>query len=359
MTKNTDWLYSQIKSPSQAHVSSAWGRQSQLTKPQGSLGLLESIAAQFCGWQGVDAPQLNNLVVRVFAADHGVCAQGVSAFPQIVTTQMIANFCTGGAAVSVLSRHLNADFGVVNLGTAHPLLEVPLQEGTQLINHIIAPGTRDFSRQQAMSQKELAQALFAGRSTLEALIKSGRVDLFIGGEMGIGNTTSASAIYSALLNRCPELTVGPGTGVGNDGLEAKIRVIKQALVLHKDNLKDPLLVLQCVGGFEIAALVASYLYCAQRGIPVLVDGFICTAAALLAVHINPDVKSWFLFSHKSAEPAHQLALEYFDVQPLLDFGMRLGEGSGAVVAVPILKSAIQLHCEMATFAGASVSDGVS
>jgi nicotinate-nucleotide--dimethylbenzimidazole phosphoribosyltransferase len=356
MTLDISWLNAPTKSLSKESICAGKKRQAQLTKPEGSLGLLESVAIRFCGFQGREFPKVDNVVIRVFAADHGVCAQGVSAFPQIVTTQMIANFCVGGAAISVLSRHLNADFAVVNLGTVHFVPKLSSANQSLLLNKVIAAGTQDFTQGMAMTRSELEQALSVGRSILDEASKSQVVELFIGGEMGIGNTTSASAIYSILLDLIPELTVGPGTGVDSKGVQTKISVIKQSLALHKEHLNSPLDILQCVGGFEIAALTGCYIACAQKGIPVLVDGFICTAAALLAAHINPESKSWFLFSHQSAEPAHVLALEYFDAQPLLDLGMRLGEASGAAVAVPILKSAIHLHNEMATFNDALVSD---
>ncbi len=356
MTSATHWTREQVKSLDKSSLHLGETHQSLLTKPPGSLGVLESIAIKFCGFQGRKLPELNHCAIRVFAADHGVCAQGVSAFPQVVTTQMIANFCTGGAAISVLSRYLEADFAVVSLGTAHPLLELPADNERLLIDKTIGPGTRDFSLTRAMTETELEKALLAGKEVLEDCLAAGDVDLFIGGEMGIGNTSSASAIYSALLELSPQQTVGPGTGVDKQGLQLKTDVLTRSLELHQADFTDPLQVMQCVGGFEISALTGAYIASAQRGVPVLVDGFICTAAALIACHINPDAQQWFLFSHKSAEPAHVLALESLGETPLLDLDMRLGEGSGAAIAIPILKSALRLHCEMATFADAKVSD---
>lgn len=350
-TKAADftWLADPVAAVDCAALELARARQAQLTKPPGSLGRLESVAVQFAGWQGRERPQLERLCVRVFAADHGVCAQGVSAFPQIVTTQMIGNFLTGGAAISVLCRHLQADFGLYCLGTVHPLPELE-----NLNDCTIAAGTRDFTQEAAMSAHELAQALLVGA---EALPLSAP-DLFIGGEMGIGNTTSASALFSALLALPAETTAGPGTGVDASGVKHKSRVIEQALQRHQTTINEGgvLAALLCLGGFEIAALVGAYVSSAQRGIPVLVDGFISTAAALCAVRINPGVADWLLFAHRSAEPAHQVALQQMGAEPLLDLQMRLGEGSGAAVAVPLLRAALVLHNGMATFDDAGVSE---
>ncbi len=319
--------------------------QENLTKPIGALGELEHIATKFAGFQRKLNPQLKRVVIRVFAADHGVCAQNISAFPQAVTVQMIQNFVNGGAAISVLAKHLNAEFSVINMGTANPLIS---EEG--VCHRAIAPGTRDFSEEAAMTDTQCLEALKAGAESVSDC------DLFIGGEMGIGNTTSASAIYSALLDISATHSVGPGTGLDTAGQERKAAIITRALTLHAETIKSPLGVLQSLGGFEITALVGSYIASAQRGIPVLVDGFISTAAALLAQRLNPSVTEWLLYSHRSAEPAHQLALEALNAKPFLNLGMRLGEGSGAAVCVELLQTALRLHNEMATFEQAGVSE---
>ncbi len=340
------WYLSPAKTLKQADYDRGLAYQNTLTKPAGSLGELESIATRFCAFQSTLAPSVDKVCVRVFAGDHGVCAQGVSAFPQIVTTQMIENFVRGGAAISVLSQPLNADFSVVNMGIANPLIS---EEG--VVDAAVANGTKDFSVEPAMSVDECEQALAGGRDSI------GAADLFIGGEMGIGNTSAATAIYSILLD-CPVVaTVGPGTGLDSAGICKKQQVIEKSITLHCDHIGSPLAVLQYFGGFEIAALTGAYIRCAQEGIPILVDGFISTAAALLADKMNPSVRPWFLFSHQSAEPAHILAMQYFDARPILNLGMRLGEGSGAAVAVSIVKSALALHCGMATFEQAGVSEG--
>ncbi len=339
------WYQSSCMKPSLEYLRQAQQHQSALTKPAGSLGRLEAIAEQFCAWQASERPQLNKVVIRVFAGDHGVCAQNISAFPQAVTAQMVANFLEGGAAISVLSQQLGADFAVVNMG-----LSTPEPSHPDLINANIAPGTADFTQQAAMTDTELTQALDVGRQQT-----STQAELFIGGEMGIGNTTSASAIYCALLDLSPEQSVGPGTGVDMAGQQRKCAAIETALALHSSELSDPYQALRHLGGLEIAALVGSYIAAAQQGTPVLVDGFISTAAALIATRLNPGVSPWLLFAHQSAEPAHRLALQAFKAQPLLDLGMRLGEGSGAAVAVPLLQSALHLHNNMATFEQAAVS----
>lgn len=343
-----DWAKGAIAEIDEKDLYNAQQYQNTLTKPSGSLGALEDIAIKFVGWQKTLKPCIESIAVRVFAADHGVCKQGVSAFPQIVTTQMIHNFVTGGAAISVLSRQLNADFAVVNLGTAHPLIDESC-----VIQKVIAEGTQDFTQAPAMTINQCLQALDVGRFTVKNLNET---DLFVGGEMGIGNTTSASAIYTVLLGIDPQLAVGPGTGVDEKGLEAKRKAIIQGLALHEKAIQNPFGLLMCLGGFEIAALTGAYIACAQAGIPIIVDGFISTAAALLAEEISPGVSRWVLFSHCSAEPAHSFALDKFGVKPLLSIGMCLGEGSGAAVAVSLIQSALNLHNNMATFDDAGVSE---
>jgi nicotinate-nucleotide--dimethylbenzimidazole phosphoribosyltransferase len=345
-----NWIKETAKKINHDSIVAAKQHQSILTKPMGSLGRLEQLAEQFAGWQGVTHPRLEKINVVVFAGDHGVCQQQVSAFPQAVTTQMMMNFLNGGAAISVLAQAIGADFTVCNLGTVSPLPEEFLDH-PRLIQKNITAGTADFSQGAAMSNEELIAALNSGRDMVETI----DTDLFIGGEMGIGNTTSASAIYSALLAMSPKQVVGAGTGVDEAGMERKQQVISTALALHQSQLNDPYQVLRCLGGLEIAALVGSYIRCAQKGIPVLVDGFICTAAALLACRLNPSVQRWLLYSHQSAEAAHGIALHALAAEPLLQLGLRLGEGSGAAVAVPIIQAALNLHNQMATFTQAGVS----
>ncbi|RBP48595.1 nicotinate-nucleotide--dimethylbenzimidazole phosphoribosyltransferase [Arenicella xantha] len=340
------WFQQPCPTIDPAMTDSAQQRQLNLTKPAGSLGRLEDLAVSFCAWQQTLAPKLQNIKIAIFAADHGVCAQGVSAFPQEVTAQMVLNFVHGGAAISVLAKQLDAQFEVINIG-----VNTALPDSPTLVNKPIRLSTSDLSETEAMSHSELLLALSIGR---EHAAKTND-HLFIGGEMGIGNTTAASAIFSLLLNLAPSETVGPGTGVDANGITHKQLVVTKAIALHAPHIHNELDVLARVGGFEIAGLVGAYIGSAQRGVPVLIDGFITTAAALLACRINPSVRDWLVFAHRSAEPAHYRALQALDANPLLDLGMRLGEGSGAAIAVPIIASALNLHNHMATFDSAGVS----
>ena len=327
----------------------ALARQQQLTKPAGSLGQLERVAVQLAGLQGRVKPKADALWIAIFAGDHGVVAEGVSAYPQEVTGQMLHNFVTGGAAISVLAQQLSAQLDVVDLGTVAPL-DLPG------VRHLrIGAGTANFAQGPAMTQEQGLLALQAGRdSVLRA--KAVGSELFVGGEMGIGNTAAASAVACSLLECPAQLLVGPGTGLNAAGIAHKTEVIERALKLHAEHAGDPLQSLFCLGGFEIAALAGAYLACAQEGIPVLVDGFICSVAALVAVRLNPSCRDWLLFGHRGAEPGHRHLLETLQAEPLLDLGLRLGEGSGAALAVPLVRLACQLHNGMATFAEAAVAD---
>lgn len=330
-------------------VERAQARQQQLTKPAGSLGRLETLAVQLAGLQGRVKPTLDQLWIAIFAGDHGVVAEGVSAFPQEVTGQMLHNFVNGGAAISVLARQLGASLEVVDLGTVNPALNL---SGVRHLN--IAPGTANFVHGPAMTPAQGELALLAGRDSVLRAVATG-AQLFIGGEMGIGNTTAASALACALLD-CPvALLTGPGTGLNAAGISHKAQVIERALALHQAQRGDFLQTLFNLGGLEIAALVGAYLACAQEGVAVLVDGFICSVAALVAVRLNPGCRPWLLFGHRGAEPGHRHVLETLNAEPLLDLGLRLGEGSGAALAVPLLRLACDLHGQMATFAEAAVA----
>lgn len=347
---NTNWLAQPCAALNETARAAALARQGQLTKPPGSLGQLEALAVQLVAMQGVERPAVDHAAIVIFAGDHGIAAENVSAFPQAVTAEMVKNFARGGAAISVLAKTLGARLEVVNLGTVNDP-----GEWQNVVRAIIAPSTANFAAEPAMTEAQLAQALQAGRDSVLRARKHG-AQIFIGGEMGIANTTSASAIACALLQESPQLLAGPGTGLDSKGVAHKAEVIQRALDLHRPNLAQPLDVLRHVGGFEIAALAGAYLAAAQNGMPVLVDGFISSVAALAAVRLNPDVRNWMLFAHTSAEPGHQRVLTALDAQPLLQLGMRLGEGSGAATAVPLLQLACALHNNMATFAEAGVSD---
>ena len=336
--------------PSQEHMGRARERQSSLTKPPGSLGRLEDLAVALCGQQSADRPSVDRIQIAVFAADHGVCAEGISAFPQEVTGQMVANFAHGGAAISVLAAALDAGLDVINLGTCARLPELP-----GVLDQRIGPGTRNLAREPAMTKAELEAALHAGDQAAQRAEAAG-AQLFIGGDMGIGNTTSAAAIACALLQETPVRLVGPGTGLDPDGVAHKAEVVGRALSRHGSS-RDPMTILASLGGFEIAALAGAFLGCAARRIPVLVDGFIVSVAALFAVAQQPNLKHWLHFAHRSDEPGHARVLEAHEAQPLLHLGMRLGEGSGAATAVPLLRLACSLHNNMASFADAGVNSG--
>ena len=326
-------------------------RQNQLTKPPGALGLLESVAITLAGMQGREKPEINRVEIRVFAGDHGVVEEGVSAFPQQVTYEMVKNFSNGGAAINVLAREMSANLEVVNLGTV-----VEAGDLSGVTNHILGAGTSNFTKQPAMTNQQFEAAMTVGQLTALESVKN-NADLFIGGEMGIGNTTSAAAVSCVLLGIAPALMAGPGTGLDNAGVSHKAQVIERAIQHHQSQMNSPIEVLKILGGFEIAALTGAYIACAQQGIPVLVDGFISTCAALCASRICVGSNDWFLYSHTSAEPGHQSILSSLNAEPLLDLGMRLGEGSGAAATVPMLRLACALHSGMATFAEAGVSEG--
>ncbi|EJM91331.1 nicotinate-nucleotide--dimethylbenzimidazole phosphoribosyltransferase [Pseudomonas sp. GM74] len=344
------WWLNPCKPVDTQAVEQARARQQQLTKPAGSLGQLEALAVQLAGLQGRVKPSLEQVWIAIFAGDHGVVAEGVSAFPQEVTGQMLLNFVSGGAAISVLARQLGASLEVVDLGTVTPSLDLP---GVRHLN--VGLGTANFVQGPAMTQAQGQLALQAGRDSVQRAIATG-AQLFIGGEMGIGNTTAASALACALLD-CPVVHLtGPGTGLNAEGVSHKAQVIERALALHGAQRDDALQTLFNLGGFEIAALVGGYIACAQEGVAVLVDGFICSVAALVAVRLNPECRQWLLFGHRGAEPGHRHVLETLKAQPLLDLGLRLGEGSGAALAVPLLRLACDLHGQMATFAEAAVAD---
>ncbi|MFC6300166.1 nicotinate-nucleotide--dimethylbenzimidazole phosphoribosyltransferase [Pseudomonas sp. CCM 7893] len=346
---DTWWLNPCKAIDAQAHEQ-ALARQQQLTKPAGSLGQLEAVAVQLAGLQGQVKPNVDQVWIAIFAGDHGVVAEGVSAFPQEVTGQMLHNFVTGGAAISVLARQLDAQLEVVDLGTVTPSLNLP---GVRHLN--IAAGTANFVNAAAMTEAQGRLALEAGRDSVRRAIAVG-AQLFIGGEMGIGNTTAASALACALLDcRVSDLT-GPGTGLNAQGVSHKVAVIERALAFHAAQRGDALQTLFNLGGFEIAALVGAYLACAQEGVVVLVDGFICSVAALVATRLNPACRAWLLFGHRGAEPGHRHVLQSLEAEPLLELGLRLGEGSGAALAVPLLQLACALHGQMATFAEAAVAD---
>ncbi len=348
---NSAWWQAPVAQLDTAAQEQARERQLQLTKPPGALGRLEDLAVQLAGWQSSSAPQLEHLWISVFAGDHGVVAEGVSAAPQAVTGQMLRNFASGGAAINVMARQLGATLDLRNLGLAKPIESLA---AVQTLN--IAPGTANFLHEPAMSAEQCQQALLAGRDALADAVQQGS-QLFIAGEMGIGNTTAACAMACLLLDLPVAALVGPGTGVAGDALQHKAAVIEQAVRRHAPTCHSPLDVLTRVGGLEIAAITGAYLAAAQQGLPMLVDGYICSVAALCAARMNPACREWMLFGHRSAEPGHGAILAALAAEPLLDLSMRLGEGTGAAVSVPLLRMACALHQQMATFAEAAVAGG--
>lgn len=342
------WIATPCPAPSAAHEAAARARQASLTKPAGSLGTLEALAITLAALQATERPRAATAPIILFAGDHGVTAQGISAFPASVTVEMLRNFAAGGAAIAVLARELGAPLTVVDVGTlaAEPLPGVV----TDKPRH----GTRDFTAGPAMTESELEFALAAGRRAVEA---AGPADLVLFGEMGIGNTTAAAAVAAALLGKPPAAIAGTGTGLDAAGLAHKVRVIEAGLARHglAGGAVEPRRVLACVGGLEIAALAGAIVAAAQAGRPVLVDGFIVTVAALAAVRLNPTCRPWLIFSHRSAEQGHAAVLDALGAAPVLDLNLRLGEGSGAATALAVLRLACALHNDMATFAEAAVS----
>ena len=343
-----EWAYETCPEISTAHRDAARARQDQLTKPRGALGRLEMLAIELAGLRHTERPRAARAPIIVFAGDHGIAARGVSAYPQEVTIAMMANFCAGGAAISVLARELGSNLEVVDAGT---LADQPMPG---IVTDKPRRGSRDFSCEAALAPTELAFAFDCGK---RAVARARELDVLILGEMGIGNTTSASAIAAALLQTKAETIAGSGTGLDAEGRVRKARVIDAALALHGVAMpSSPERVLQAVGGLEIAAICGAIIAAAQKRIPVLVDGFIVSVAALAASRLNPSCRPYLIFSHRSAEQGHRLVLEALDARPLLDLDMRLGEGSGAALALPILRLACALHNGMATFAEAAVPD---
>nr|WP_240036513.1 nicotinate-nucleotide--dimethylbenzimidazole phosphoribosyltransferase [Halomonas urmiana] len=320
-----------------------------LTKPPGSLGRLEALAVTLAGLTGEDFPGVTPPGVVVFAADHGVAEEGVSAFPQAVTAQMVANFVAGGAAINVFSRRIGARLEVVDVGVAS---ELP---PGGIVRDRVRPGTANLAREDAMSRDEALAAIAAGRRAARRAAEAG-CRCLIAGEMGIANTTASSAMLAALTGAPVAELVGPGTGMAGEALAHKRTVIEAALAERGPDPADPLDLLARLGGLEIAAMAGAYLEAAARRLPILVDGFIATVAALTACRLEPALRPYLIFGHRSHEPGHRVALEALGAEPLLDLDLRLGEGTGAVLAFPLLEAATAMLAEMATFGAAGVDD---
>jgi nicotinate-nucleotide--dimethylbenzimidazole phosphoribosyltransferase len=328
-------------------------RWDSLTKPRGSLGVLEDAVVRLGEIQNTAMPSVARRGLYVFCGDHGITQEGVSLYPSVVTQEMVKNFVRGGAAINVLCRQLGIETTIVDAGVDGPRFDGQGFEG--VVDRRVGNGTRSFLRSTAMAREDAEKAIATGIGL--AADASARFDLVGVGEMGIGNTTSASAILCALAGSTPEEAAGRGTGLDDAGVQRKREVLKAAIALHEVNPSDdPLSVVSAFGGFEIAMMAGFILGCAAHRLPVVVDGFISSAAFLIARAFCPTIGEFVFFGHRSAEWAHARLLAEVGAKPLLDLGLRLGEGTGAALAMGVLTSAVSLYREMATFAEASVSD---
>jgi nicotinate-nucleotide--dimethylbenzimidazole phosphoribosyltransferase len=325
-------------------------RLDSLTKPPGSLGRLEELAVQAVRITGDPMPRVEAPVIFTLAGDHGVVAEGVSAYPQAVTAQMVENLARGGAAVNVLARQVGARVVVADLGVAAPVPDHPA-----VVHRRVAPGTRNLTRGPAMTREETLEAIARGA----ALVADAAPDCVGTGEMGIGNTTAASALAAALTGADPASVTGRGTGVDDTTWARKVEVVRRALAVNRPDPGDALGTLAALGGLEIAGLVGVVLAGASRRVPVVLDGFIATAAALVAVRLAPAAGHALIAAHRSAEPGHAVLLEALGLAPCLELGMRLGEGTGAALGIGLLRAALACYREMATFKEAGVSGSLS
>lgn len=344
-----NWWLDTAKIPSQQAQKVAEARQLQLTKPTGSLSELETVAVQLASLQDTSHPDIQKPWISIFAGDHGVMQENISAYPQAVTRQMLQNFATGGACISVIAKEYNAKLQIIDCGSVGEAYDYVGVE-----RHCIRAGTTNFAQEVAMTEDQCRAALDLGRNSVEDAVAYG-ASIYVAGEMGIGNTCSASAVACFLLDEDAEQLTGVGTGIRAEQLIHKKKIIDQALALHQDYVgQDAFKALCAVGGLEIAAMTGAYIRCAQLGLPVVIDGFISSVSALLAVRLNPAVRQWMLFGHQSAEYGHRRLLEELQANPLLKLNLRLGEGSGAGAALGLIKLACSLHNNMATFAQAAV-----
>lgn len=331
------------------------------TKPLGALGELESIAKKIAQIQlqnaTSDLDKISNVTLQlkaphltVFAGDHGIASEGVSIAPSDVTSQMVANFAHGGAAINVFCQQFGWQLSVVDTGILHPL-----ESTSSVLNQRLGDITQPINQQEAMTVAQVKQGFDFGKAHIKNINNTG-CNIIAFGEMGIGNTTIASAIMAAMMKMPVSDVVGRGTGISDDVLNKKQQVIEQALALHDKNLTDAYTILRCLGGFELVQMTAAMLAAAENNMVIIVDGFISTAAAMLAIEINANVKDYMIFSHCSGEQGHQKMLEWLNVKPLLNLGLRLGEGSGAALALPMIQAAVAFYNDMASFADAEVTD---
>jgi len=321
-----------------------------LTKPQGSLGILEDIAKQVVEITRDQFPKTHNKVIFTMAGDHGVAEEGVSAFPKEVTPQMMLNFINGGAGINVLARHVGARVIVVDMGVAQDL-----KVNSSLKIKKVAYGTKNMAKGPAMTKEEATRSIEAGIEVFEDEFSNG-IDIVGTGDMGIGNTTPSSAITSVITKESVRNVTGRGTGITDDSLANKIQIIKKSIQVNRPDPKDALDVLAKVGGFEIGGLVGLILAASSRRVPVVIDGFISGAAALIAYRLEPKVKDYMISAHSSVEKGHRAIHDYIGLKPLLEFNLRLGEGTGAALGITIIEASIKILTEMATFQNATVSE---
>jgi nicotinate-nucleotide--dimethylbenzimidazole phosphoribosyltransferase len=342
---------SEIKSLDEEAMRLAKERQDTLTKPRGSLGRLEELSIRVAGIQGNPMPRINDKVVVTMAGDHGVVEEGVSAYPQEVTPQMVYNFLRGGAGINVLARHVGARVIVVDMGVAEDIESL----GGDFRDKKINRGTRNFTKGPAMTREEAVRSIEAGIEVVEEELRKG-IDILATGDMGIGNTTPSSAIAAAITGKPPSQVTGRGTGIDDDALGNKVKIIQKALDVNKPNPNDAVDVLSKVGGYEIGGLAGVILAGAANRIPVVLDGFISGAAALIAYTMAPKVKGYMIAAHQSVEVGHMVMLEHMGLKPLLNLDLRLGEGTGAALGISMVEAGVKILREMATFAEAGVSD---
>ena len=347
---NLQTLVNKIQPLDKAAMQKARLRQDMLTKPQGSLGRLEELSIQLAGITGKPIPEIRDKVIITMAGDHGVVAEGVSAYPQEVTPQMVLNFLSGGAAINVLARYIQARVVIVDMGVAS---DIPA--GEKLIVKKVTHGTANITRGPAMSREQAEASVMSGVEIVEAEVSRG-LDIAGTGDMGIGNTTPSAAIACALMGQSPKDIAGRGTGVDDEGLRRKIEAIERALKANQPNPKDGLDVLAKVGGFEIGGLAGVMIGAAANRKPVMVDGFISTAAAMIAVSIAPQCRDYLIAAHRSKEHGHGLMLDWLGLKPLFDLDLRLGEGTGAALGISMAEAACKVLAEMATFGEAGVSE---
>lgn len=339
-----------IKPLDEKAMAEARARQDQLTKPQGSLGRLEELSVQLAGIQGKPIPQIKDKAIITMAGDHGVVAEGIGNWPQEVTAQMVYNFLGGGAGINVIAREIGARIVVVDMGVASELEANP-----QLLSRKIAHGTGNMSSGPAMTTDEAIRSVETGIEIATAEIARG-LDIVGTGDMGIGNTTASSAICAVITGKTVTEVTGRGTGIDDEQLAHKVEVIKRALAVNRPDPRQPLDVLAKIGGFEIGGLAGVMLAAAAHRVPVVIDGFISGAAALIATALSPELGGFLIAAHVSAEAGHRLLLEHLRLKPLLDLEMRLGEGTGAALGIFLCQTAARILADMATFAEAEVSE---